>query len=71
MADRIQAIRNNLVSGVASKKSIFVFDLKHVYKILYLATGIVVNFDSCLMDPKVAIWLEFYVFLPNTSFMPS
>ena len=56
MDDRIRVIRSNLGSEIAAKKSIFVFDLKHVYKILYLATGIVMNFDSCTMDPKVAIW---------------
>ena len=56
MLDRIQVIRTNLGSETSAKKSIFVFDVKHVYKVLYLATGIVMNFDSCLMDPKVAIW---------------
>ena len=57
MTERCNAIRSNLET---KRKSIFIFDLKHVYKIIYLAMGIVLNFQSHLLDPKVAIW---YIFI--------
>ncbi len=53
LTERFNAIRSNLET---KRKSIFIFDLKQVYKIIYLTMGIVLNFESHLLDPKVAIW---------------
>ncbi len=38
------------------KRSVLAYDLKQVYKIFYLAMGIILDSESYLMDPKVALW---------------
>jgi hypothetical protein len=50
---RVTMVFMNLVYR---KRSVLAYDLKQVYKIFYLAMGIILDSESYLMDPKVALW---------------
>ena len=45
-----------MILFTSRKRSVYAFDLKQVYKVLYLAMGIVMDSELNLMDPKVGIW---------------
>jgi hypothetical protein len=56
LKDNMILITMVFVNLLYRKRSVLAYDLKQVYKIFYLAMGIILDSDSYLMDPKVALW---------------